>query len=157
MLTVKYFHFILYLFLWNDEYADLKLNFFVPKRTMEPSSWQCLAFTDGPSDGMSHCTVNGQCVKYDLITSHTAEEDHLDWGLLWLCWWSPGIVQNFDLISLLWITFPSPWSSKDVISSKRKGWGSKGKPKRSMPLDRSAWQAVINIKHPPVSFFLVLV
>lgn len=112
MLTVKYFHFMLYLFIQNDEYADLKLNFFVPKRTMEPSSWRRLAFTDGPSDGMSHCTVNGQRVKYDLITSHTAEEDHLDWGLLWLCWWSPGIVQNFDLISLLWITFPSPWSSK---------------------------------------------
>ena len=155
MLTVKYFHLILYLFLQNDEYADLKLNFFFPKRTMEPSSWWCLAFTDGPSDGVSHCTVNGQCAsttsspptpRRRTIWIRGCEDSALVPGHCGKLW------PDFTLVD----NFPQSLVQKvDVISSNRKGCGSKGKPKRSMPLDRSAWQAVSSKKHPPVPFFLV--
>lgn len=71
--------FILCLFLQNDEYADLKLNASVPKKTIKPSPCRSLAFTDGLSKGMTHPSRRPQCQVKTLPPPTSMEKDHADW------------------------------------------------------------------------------
>lgn len=157
MLTIKYFSFTLCLCLQNDEYADLKLNFFIPRKMMKPSPWRCLVFTDGLSERMTH---HGRQPRVSCQTSPpptSVEEDHLDGELQWLWWWSLGTYAKLWPDFVIVDNFPQPQIQAEAANkhyfNSRKGRGqTKGQSKEVYALDRAAWQAGIGQNTRPCAF-----
>lgn len=122
---IKYFSFTHCLFLQNDEYADLKFNFFVPKKMKKPSPWWCPAFTDGSSEGITHHRWQSR------VSSKTSPLPPPRRKTLWVGnFRDAALLQNPGLVQLLWITPPSAKSKQrqqiDIISNSREGRTNKG-------------------------------
>lgn len=152
--------FTLCLFLQDDEYADLKLNAFVPKKMIKPSPCRSLVFTDGFSEGMTHPSWWLPMSSKILPPPTSMERDHLDWETTGTLMMVPQhLCKTLALFSHCgWLSpapNPSRGSKQTLFPIAGKGKDKpKGQAKRCMPPDRPAGWAVISAKHPPVSFFL---